>query len=186
MNDFHLTGIVSGYRSILEYVGQYHREGTHRTPIRAKDAIIELLSGYNDDPKEILGTTFAQDFDQMVLVRNIPFASLCEHHILPFTGKVSIGYLPAGGRIVGLSKMVRLVDCFSHRLQTQERMTKDIASAIMTHLDPLGAGVIAVATHSCMEIRGVKRSGLDALTSEVQGNFRTSKSIRDEFLSLVR
>ncbi len=167
---------------LLKYIGEDPaREGLKRTPHRVVKAYDELCSGYSMDPARILATTFNEPCDEMVIVRDLRFWSLCEHHMLPFHGMVTVGYLPRD-RIVGLSKIGRLVHCFSRRLQVQERMTQEIANAIMEFLHPQGVGVIVKATHLCMEMRGVK-SGAEMVTSCLLGQFR-DPATRAEFLQM--
>ena len=161
------------------------REGLLRTPIRAEKALKFLTSGYQMDAKRILnGALFTVKYDEMVIVNDIEFFSLCEHHLLPFYGKVHVAYIPRD-RVIGLSKIPRIVDMFSRRLQLQERMTQQIAQTIQEAIDPLGVGVIAQARHFCMMMRGVEKQHSGAITSAMLGAFRTHKETRDEFLSLV-
>jgi GTP cyclohydrolase I len=172
----------SHVRGLLEWIGENpEREGLVRTPHRVAKAFREMTSGYREDPREILSTVFTQKCDEMVVVRDIEFWSLCEHHMLPFQGTVKVGYLPRN-KIVGLSKISRLVHCFAKRLQVQERMTEEIANAMMEHLNPLGVGVLVRAKHSCMMMRGVKTPG-EMVTSSLLGQFRKA-STRAEFLGL--
>ncbi len=166
---------------ILQYIGEDpKREGLVRTPHRVAKAFLELTEGYDQDPAEILSTTFSEPCDEMVVVRDIEFWSLCEHHMLPFHGRVTVGYLPKE-KIVGLSKIGRVVQCFSKRLQVQEKMTQQIANAIMEHLKPHGVGVIVKAVHQCMAMRGVK-SPAEMVTSCLLGQFK-DPATRAEFLS---
>jgi GTP cyclohydrolase I len=168
-------------RSLLTYLGEDpHREGLLKTPDRVARSLRELTDGYRQDPEQILSTTFAEACDEMVVVREIPFWSLCEHHLLPFHGTATVGYLPRG-RIVGLSKIGRLVHCFARRLQVQEKMTQQIAQSIMDHLSPHGVGVVLKAQHQCMAMRGV-RAPAEMLTSCLLGQFKEA-STRAEFLS---
>lgn len=161
-------------------------EDLRLTPQRWVRAMKELTRGYGEDPAEILGTTFdSSGYDQLVLLKDIAFASLCEHHVLPFTGKAHVAYLP-GKRVVGLSKLARVVDVFARRFQIQERMTKQIADALETALSPLGVAVMIEASHSCMAIRGVTKAGATMTTSDVRGAFRDSASARAEFFALVK
>jgi GTP cyclohydrolase I len=146
-------------------------------------ALRDMTAGYSADLGALLKTTFTEPYDQIVVVRNIPFWSLCEHHVLPFHGEVSIGYLP-DGHVVGLSKLPRLVRALSRRLQVQERLTQQIALAIQEHLNPRGVGVVVTAEHTCMQMRGVESHG-SMRTSEVLGLFRDSATVRAEFLRLV-
>ena len=169
-------------KMLLQSIGENpEREGLKRTPYRVVKALKEMTSGYHDDPKAILSTTFSDRCDEMIVVRDMEFWSLCEHHMLPFHGVCTVGYLPKD-RIVGLSKIGRLVNCFARRLQVQERLTEQIANAIMEHLDPLGVGVIVRAKHTCMSMRGVKMPGL-MMTSCLLGQFKEATT-RSEFLAL--
>lgn len=157
------------------------REGLKGTPERVADMYEELTSGYSEDPKEILSREFSE-VTGMVVAKDIDFFSLCEHHLLPFYGRVSIGYIPSE-KVVGLSKLVRLVGVYSRRLQLQERMTKQIADAINRNLKPVGVIVVVQARHLCMEMRGVKNAP-DIVTSEIRGQFERYES-RNEFLSML-
>lgn len=169
-------------RVLIQSMGESpDREGLKKTPHRVVKAFKEMTSGYQDDPRAILSTTFSDRCDEMIVVRDMEFWSLCEHHLLPFQGHCTVGYLPKD-RIVGLSKIGRLVHCFARRLQVQERMTEQIAQAMMEHLDPLGVGVIVRAKHTCMSMRGVKTPGL-MMTSCLLGQFKEA-STRAEFLAL--
>ena len=159
------------------------REGLEDTPRRVVDALVEMTAGYREDPKAILERTFDVPYDEMVVVTDIEFTSLCEHHLLPFVGTASIGYLP-GARVVGLSKLARLVLCFARRLQVQERMTQQIAGAIQKYLGPEGVGVIVRAEHACMACRGVERRA-PMITSAMLGSFREKPEARAEFLTLA-
>ena len=162
------------------------REGLRATPARVTRALRELTDGYDAEISEVVaGAVFEQDYDEMVLVKDIPFYSLCEHHMLPFFGACHVGYLPKG-RVIGLSKIPRLVTMFAHRLQLQERMTKQIAEALSGALEPRGVGVVVEARHLCMEMRGVKKSGGQLITSCMLGTFRRDARTRAEFLDLVR
>ena len=169
---------------LLKFVGENpDREGLRKTPQRVLRALKELTSGYHEDPAKILETTFSDvSYDEMVVVRDIQFWSLCEHHMLPFYGKATVGYLPKD-RIVGLSKIGRLVQCFARRLQVQENMTQQIANTLMNTLNPHGVGVVVQAHHTCMEMRGVKSSG-ELVTSCMLRDFR-APSTRCEFLNLA-
>jgi GTP cyclohydrolase IA len=161
------------------------REGLRDTPQRVLRALGELTTGYQQDPAAILQVLFHADCDQMVVVRDIPYYSLCEHHLLPFHGQVTIGYIPAGGRVVGLSKLPRLVHCFARRLQVQERLTTQIADALQTIVRPVGVGVAVTGSHSCMQMRGIRSSGV-MLTSALRGAFLDQPEARAEFLQLAR
>ncbi|PIR22070.1 MAG: GTP cyclohydrolase I FolE [Deltaproteobacteria bacterium CG11_big_fil_rev_8_21_14_0_20_45_16] len=167
-------------RHILEYIGEDpNREGLLKTPSRVVRAYGELTEGYRQDPAKILSTTFSETCNEMIVVRDINFWSLCEHHLLPFSGKAIVGYLPKD-RIVGLSKIGRIVHCFSRRLQVQEKLTQQIADAIMEHLNPMGVGVIISATHQCMAMRGI-RTPAEMVTSCLLGQF-LEPATRAEFL----
>ncbi|MCM2315670.1 MAG: GTP cyclohydrolase I FolE [Thermoanaerobaculia bacterium] len=169
---------------LLEYVGEDpSRDGLRDTPSRVVRALRELTSGYDSDPAEILSRTFDESSDELVLLRGIEFHSTCEHHLLPFHGTVSVGYLP--GRVVGISKLARLVDCFARRLQIQERMTNQIAQAVEAHLEARGTGVIVSARHLCMACRGVRKESTVMVTSAMLGGLRTDAASRAEFLRLT-
>ncbi len=178
--------IQTHIRRILELVGEdADREGLLKTPRRVARAMTDLMRGYNQDPVDILNSAkFNEDYRQMVIVRDINFYSLCEHHLLPFYGKVHVAYIP-NGQVTGLSKIARVVDCFSHRLQIQERMTKQIRECIQEALHPLGVMVVIEAQHMCMQMRGVEKQGSITTTSDFCGAFNQAKT-REEFLVLVR
>ncbi len=170
-------------RELLEFIGEDpEREGLADTPRRVRKAWQEMCSGYSECPEEILSRTFDETTDDMVLVRQVPFNSTCEHHMLPFHGIVTVGYMPRE-RVVGLSKIPRVIHCFAKRLQIQERLTNEIAHAIDEHLEPWGVGVIIKAYHTCMSARGIKSAG-DMVTSCLLGSFREGKA-RQEFLQLA-
>jgi GTP cyclohydrolase I len=169
-------------KELLEEIGENaKREGLRDTPRRVAAMYAELTEGYSMNPKEILAREW-NEVTGMVVAKDIGFFSLCEHHLLPFHGKVHIGYIPSRA-VVGLSKLVRLVDCFSKRLQLQERMTKQIADAINDNLNPYGVVVVVQARHLCMEMRGVK-SGANIITSEIRGQFKKSET-RNEFFEML-
>lgn len=172
--------------SILDILGEdTNREGLLKTPYRVARAMLALTRGYNEDPVAILNSAkFSEDYRQMVIVRDINFYSLCEHHMLPFYGKVHVAYIP-NGQVTGLSKIARVVDCFSHRLQIQERMTKQIRECIQEALQPLGVMVVVEAQHMCMQMRGVEKQGSLTTTSDFSGAFNQAKT-REEFLQLIR
>jgi GTP cyclohydrolase IA len=162
------------------------RQGLKATPDRVSRAMRELTNGYGVKPEEVVaGAVFDQDYDEMVIVKDISFYSLCEHHMLPFFGQVHVGYLP-NGKVVGLSKIPRLVEVFSHRLQIQEQLTREIAEALNVILVPKGVGVVIEARHLCMEMRGVETPGGHMMTSCMLGTFRRDPRTRAEFLALVR
>jgi GTP cyclohydrolase I len=186
------TGVASEsiadlVRKMIAQLGEDpQREGLLKTPERFEEAIRFLTSGYQQDVDEVLnGATFSVCYDEMVVVKDIEFFSLCEHHLLPFFGKAHIAYLP-DKKVVGLSKVARLVNMFARRLQIQERMTSQIATAIEEKIAPQGVGVIIEARHLCMQMRGVEKQHGKAVTSAMLGAFRHNKQTRDEFLSLVR
>jgi len=173
--------------SLLAELGEDpSRQGLKATPGRVSRAMRELTDGYGVKPEDIVAdAVFDQDYDEMVVVKDIPFYSLCEHHMLPFFGQVHVGYLPKG-KVVGLSKIPRLVEVFSHRLQIQEQMTRQIAEALNSTLAPRGVGVVVEARHLCMEMRGVETPGGRMITSCMLGTFRRDPRTRAEFLDLVR
>ena len=154
------------------------------TPARVARMYTELFSGLHADPRELLSKSFTQKYDEVVIVKDIEFASMCEHHLLPFMGKAHIGYLPKG-RIVGLSKLARVVEVLSHRPQVQERMTEELADLLMQETGARGVGVVLEATHTCMTIRGVRKAESVCTTSAMRGGFRDNASTRSEFLALV-
>jgi GTP cyclohydrolase I len=163
------------------------RDGLVKTPMRVARMYEEVLSGFGQNPADHLEVTFAAEHDEMVMVRDIPFASLCEHHLIPFIGKAHVAYIPGeDGRITGLSKLARLVDGFAKRLQVQERMTTEIADAIEDALAPRGVLVVVDAEHLCMSMRGVKKSGTSTVTSAVRGLFRNDAATRMEAMQFVR
>jgi GTP cyclohydrolase I len=179
--------IASLMEDVLRQLGENpDREGLSKTPERVEQALRYLTSGYHQDIKEVVnGALFTVKYDEMVIVKDIEFFSLCEHHMLPFFGKVHVAYLPRH-KVVGLSKIPRVVDMFARRLQIQERMTQEIAHSLQQVLDPLGVGVVCEARHFCMMMRGVEKQHSGAVTSAMLGAFRERKETRDEFLALVR
>ena len=182
-----VRGVAYHMREIIRLVGEDpNREGLRKTPERYEKALKFLTSGYHQNAENILnGATFSVAYDEMVVVKDIEFFSLCEHHLLPFFGKCHVAYLP-NKRVIGLSKVARLVNMFARRLQIQERLTSQIAAAIQEKISPEGVGVIIEARHLCMQMRGVEKQHGQALTSARLGGFRHNKQTRDEFLSLVR
>jgi GTP cyclohydrolase I len=171
---------------LVELGEEPSRQGLKATPERVARALRELTDGYGVRPEDVVaGAVFDQDYDEMVVVKDIPFYSLCEHHMLPFFGHVHVGYLPKG-KVVGLSKVPRLVEVFSHRLQIQEQMTRQVAEALNGALAPRGVGVVVEARHLCMEMRGVETPGGRMMTSCMLGTFRRDPRTRAEFLDLVR
>ena len=179
--------IAASVEKILRQVGEDPtRDGLVRTPMRAEKALRFLTSGYEENLDEIVnGALFDVDIDEMVLVRDIEFYSMCEHHMLPFYGKVHVAYLPKK-KVIGLSKIPRIVDMYARRLQVQERMTQQIAHTVQEILDARGVAVVAEARHFCMMMRGVEKQHSGTTTSAMLGAFRSDKSTRDEFLSLLR
>jgi GTP cyclohydrolase I len=172
---------------LLEELGEDpSREGLERTPQRVWKSLSVLTSGYDQDVVDVVGQAlFEEAYDEMVVVRDIEFYSLCEHHLLPFFGRAHIAYIP-DGRIVGLSKLPRLVDMFSHRLQVQERLTNQIAEALEEVLQPQGVGVVIEASHLCLMMRGVQKQSSQTLTSAMRGSFKTDSRTRAEFLDLLK
>jgi GTP cyclohydrolase I len=162
------------------------REGLLRTPARVHKAMQFLLKGYKDDPEALLRKAlFTVSYDEMVIVKDIEMFSLCEHHLLPFFGKVHVAYIP-NGKVIGLSKIPRLIEAFSRRLQIQERLTTQIAEAIQNTIEPQGVGVVIEARHLCMMMRGVEKQHSSAVTSSMLGSFRNEEETRTEFLALIR
>jgi GTP cyclohydrolase IA len=180
--------IEAAVLEILTAIGEDPgRDGLLMTPGRVARMYEELFAGFQENPADHLEVTFAADHDEMVMVRDIPFASLCEHHMVPFMGRAHVAYIPGSdGRITGLSKLARLVDGFAKRLQVQERMTSQIADAIEDALDPKGVLVVVDAEHLCMSMRGVKKSGTSTVTSAVRGLFRSDTATRFEAMQFVR
>jgi GTP cyclohydrolase I len=184
-SDVDLDRIAVAVREILLAVGEDpDREGLARTPKRVAKSYAELFSGLREDPRRHLEVTFDEHHHEMVVLRDIPFASVCEHHLLPFTGHAHIGYIPKG-RVVGLSKLARLVEGYARRPQVQERLTSEIADAIMETLRPDGCGVVIEAVHTCMTLRGVKKPGATMVTSAMRDGFRRRPETRAEFLSFI-
>jgi len=177
--------IRQAVREILLAVGEDpDREGLRETPARVARMYAELLSGMRVDPKIYLEKFFTEKYDEVVLVRDISFCSLCEHHLLPFTGKAHVAYLPAG-KVIGLSKLARVVETLSRRPQVQERMTEDIANLLTSELNARGVAVVLEATHTCMTIRGVRKPDSLCVTSAMKGVFRTNLSTRSEVMQLI-
>ena len=174
------------YREILTRLGEDpKRDGLLRTPERVEKSMAFLTKGYQEDPGKILrGALFDVDYDEMVIVKDVEMFSLCEHHMLPFFGRVHVAYIP-NGKVIGLSKIPRLVDVFARRLQVQERLTREIADAIEDAIQPQGVGVVIEARHLCMMMRGVEKQHSSTVTSAMLGAFRSNQQTRHEFLSLV-
>ncbi len=177
--------IEAAVREILSAIGDDpEREGLRDTPGRVARMYVEMFSGLHADPRELLAKVFTQKYDEMVLVKDIAFSSMCEHHLLPFFGKAHVAYLPQG-KIVGLSKLARVVEVMSRRPQVQERMTEETADLLIEQLGARGVAVILEATHSCMTIRGVRKAGSICTTSAMRGAFSTNPSTRGELMSLI-
>ena len=182
-----LDKIERGVRLILEGVGEdTERAGLQRTPRRVAEMYAELTAGMREDPREHVLALPGDKHDEMVIVKDISFASLCEHHLAPFVGKCHIAYIPKEGRIVGLSKLARLVETFARRLQVQERLTSEIADTLFDGLKPVGVMVVMEAEHTCMTIRGVKKPGAITITSAIRGGFRKDPRTRAEAMALIR
>lgn len=179
--------IEKGVKYILEGVGEDpQRPGLKQTPERVSSMFAEILGGINEDPSQHLKVIQGEKHDEMVLIKNIPLYSMCEHHLLPFGGVAHVAYIPKGGRIVGLSKIARVVEILSRRLQVQERLTKEIADLINDTLHPLGVMVVIEAEHMCMSMRGAKKPRSLTLTSAVRGSFRTHSATRSEAMTLIK
>ena len=181
-----LESIEKNIKNILDVLGEdVNREGLKKTPHRVAKAYEFLTQGYRKKIKDVLnGAVFEEEYDEMVIVKDIDFYSMCEHHLLPFFGKVHVAYIP-NGKIVGLSKIPRIVDVFSRRLQIQERMTKEIADTLDEYLNPVGVGVVAEAFHMCMMMRGVEKQNSTTTTSAMHGIFKSDARTRMEFLNLI-
>jgi GTP cyclohydrolase IA len=184
-NPVDLARIERAVREILAAVGEDpDREGLLETPARVARMYAELFSGLHSDPREHLGKFFTEPYDEVVLVKDISFHSMCEHHLLPFMGKAHIGYLP-DGKVIGLSKLARVVEAVARRPQVQERMTEDIANLLVDELGAKGVAVVVEATHTCMTIRGIRKPGSLCVTSAMKGLFRSRLSSRAEILQLI-
>ena len=180
-----LPRIERAVREILQAVGEDpDREGLRETPRRVARMYAELFRGLHDDPRPHLQKIFTEKYDEIVLVRDISFNSMCEHHLLPFMGKAHIGYMP-NGKVIGLSKLARVVEAVSRRPQVQERMTEEIANLLVDELDAKGVAVVVEATHTCMTIRGVNKPGSLCVTSAMKGVFRSNLSSRSEVMQLI-
>lgn len=181
-----LLQIEDSVRELILAIGEDpQREGLIKTPQRIAEMFAELTSGYRTSPEEVVnGAIFSVEYDEMVLIKDVEFYSLCEHHILPFFGKVHVGYIP-DGRVIGFSKIPRIVDVFAHRLQLQERMTEEIANFLMEAIKPQGVGVVVEGFHLCMAMRGVKKQDARMITSAMKGIFRRDARTRAEFLQLI-
>jgi GTP cyclohydrolase I len=178
------TGAQEAVSTLLRFIGEdIDRDGLRDTPARVVKTWREMTSGYAEDPAEILSRTFEESSDEMIILRGISFYSTCEHHLLPFYGEAVVGYLP--GKVVGISKLARLVECFAKRLQIQERMTRQIAESIEKYLEARGVAVVLRAHHLCMGCRGVRQEETEMVTSSMLGTLRTDATSRSEFLKLA-
>lgn len=185
---FELDRAALAARDLLSSIPRedVERDGLEETPMRFAKAFAQYTSGYDQDPASLLKSFESDGYDELVIVRRIPFYSLCEHHLAPFFGEATVSYLPSG-RVVGLSKLARLVECFARRLQVQERLTKQVAGALAdSGLNPRGVGVVVSARHLCMEARGIQKPGTSTVTSSMLGEFRSNQALRSEFLSLSK
>jgi GTP cyclohydrolase IA len=182
-----LKKIEKGVKMILEGIGEDpERSGIKETPERVAKMYADIFSGLETPTEELLKAIEGETHDEMVLLKDIPFYSVCEHHMIPFIGKVHVAYIPSGGKIVGLSEIVKAVEVLAKRLQVQERLTTQLADLIMSKLKPKGAMVIVDAEHLCISMRGVKKPGTRTVTSAVRGIFRSKQSTRDELLELIK
>jgi len=184
-NNVDVERIEKAVTEILLAVGEdIDREGLKGTPRRVARMYTELLGGMYEDPKEHLRSVFTENYDEIVLLRDVPFYSICEHHLMPFIGSAHVAYLPSG-TVLGVSKLARIVDCFTRRLQVQERLTDQIADFIMSSLKPKGVAVVLEAAHSCMTIRGIKKPGSVMVTSSLRGIFKRDPKSRSEVMTLM-
>jgi GTP cyclohydrolase I len=186
MNDRSTPDLEDLIRGLLRFIGEDDtREGLQRTPERVARAFRFFSKGYAEDPKDIVkGALFVEDYQEMIVLRDLDFYSLCEHHLLPFFGKAHVAYIPRN-RIVGVSKLARLVEVFARRLQVQERLTTQVATTMVEQLDPLGVGVVLKAEHLCMRMRGIEKQNSVMVTSAMLGVFRTRYETRQEFMTLI-
>lgn len=185
-NNFDSAKIETAMRAMLEAIGEDpDREGLVDTPKRVARMYEEIFSGLGTEPREYLNVSFTEFHDELVLVKDIPLYSMCEHHFLPFYGKAHVAYIPRGGKVVGISKLARVADCYAHRPQLQERLTSQIADCINDTLHPLGVAVVIEAEHMCMTMRGIRKPGSLTVTSAVRGAFENSTQTRNELLSLI-
>lgn len=179
--------IEEAVKLILDAIGEdTNREGLQDTPKRVAKMYAEVFSGLNEDASEHLKTVFSEEHEELVLVKDIPFFSMCEHHLVPFFGKAHVAYIPKGGKVTGLSKLARTVDTIARRPQLQERITADVVDAIMGNLSPHGAMVVVEAEHMCMTMRGIKKPGAVTVTTAVRGVFKEEEEKRREVLALIK
>ncbi|MRX71006.1 GTP cyclohydrolase I FolE [Bacillus lacus] len=187
MEEKNMEQIEQAVRMILEAIGEDpNREGLLDTPKRVARMYTEVFSGLNEDPSEHFKTVFGEDHEELVLVKDIPFYSMCEHHLVPFFGKAHIAYIPRGGKVTGLSKLARAVEAVAKRPQLQERITSTIADSLLNSLEPHGVMVVVEAEHMCMTMRGVKKPGSKTVTSAVRGVFVNDEAARSEVLALIK
>ncbi|NPC92789.1 GTP cyclohydrolase I FolE [Bacillus sp. WMMC1349] len=187
MREMNKEQIEQAVRLILEAIGEDpNREGLLDTPKRVAKMYTEVFAGLNEDPKEHFKTIFGEDHEELVLVKDIPFYSMCEHHLVPFYGKAHVAYIPQGGKVTGLSKLARAVEAVAKRPQLQERITSTIADSIVETLTPHGVMVVVEAEHMCMTMRGVKKPGAKTVTSAVRGTFKEDVAARSEVLALIK
>ena len=185
-NNIDLPRIENAVLEILQAIGEDpNREGLEGTPNRVARMYAELFAGLHDNPKRHVASVFTQSYDEIVLLKDIPFYSMCEHHLLPFMGKAHVGYLPHG-KVIGVSKLGRIVASFAQKPQLQERLTSEIAEFLMNQIDAKGVAVVMEATHTCMTIRGVKKPGSVLITSAMLGQFRSDARSRAEIMSLLK
>ena len=177
--------VEKGVRLILEGIGIENWQGVQNTPFRIAEMYEEIFAGLGQDPRQMISPIKGEEYDEMVLVREIPFYSMCEHHLLPFFGEAHIAYLPKKGEIVGVSKLAKILEVLAKRPQLQERLTKELVDIIMDGLEPIGAMVVIQAEHLCMSMRGVKKSQAKVITSAVRGAFRNNPKTRTEMLELI-
>ena len=182
-----INKIEAGVRLILEGIGEDPlRDGLLQTPHRVAEMLLEITSGAGEDITQQLKPLPGEDFTELVLVKDISIASICEHHLAPFTGKCHIAYIPSGGKLVGIAKLARLADIFARRLQVRERLTWQIAEALQVNLEPAGVYVAIEAEHTCMTMRGLKKAGAKTITTVVLGEFKTNPAARAEVMSLIK
>ena len=187
MSNINRTQIEEAVRLIISAIGENpEREGLLDTPKRVAKMYEEVFSGLNEDPKQHFETIFSEDHEELVLVKDIPFYSMCEHHLVPFFGKAHVAYLPKEGRVTGLSKLARAVEAVAKRPQLQERITATVADSMMEKLEPHGVMVVVEAEHMCMTMRGVKKPGSKTVTTAVRGKFANDPVIRSEVLTLIK